>query len=297
MDASHGRQNLYPDLSPYDTGCLGLDGLHKMYWEQGGNPCGIPVVFLHGGPGAGIQPLHRRFFDPARYRIVAFDQRGCGRSRPLGELHDNTTDDLIADMERLREHLGVDRWLVFGGSWGSTLGLVYASRFPDRCLGLILRGVFLGSKAEIDWFLNGMGTVFPDAWRRFAEFLPEDERGDLLSAYFMRLTNPNPAIHGPAAVSWCVYENSCSHLLPRMPGAARVKGARHPNPAAIALARIEAHYMKNDCFLPDGHIMDAVGRFRHLPATIVQGRYDMVCPVVTADALSRAWPEADLRIV
>jgi proline iminopeptidase len=205
---------LFPRIEPDVTGLLELDDLHVMYWEVSGNAGGVPVVFLHGGPGAGATADHRRFFDPAHYRIIVFDQRGAGRSRPLGEIEDNTTAHLIADMERLRAHLGVERWLVFGGSWGSTLALAYGEAHPERCLGLILRGIFLCRRSEIDWFLNGMGEIYPEAWRRFAEFLPAAERGDLLSAYHRRLTDPDPKVHMPAARAWSTYEGACSTLLP-----------------------------------------------------------------------------------
>ena len=208
------RRELFPDTVPYDSGLLDLDGLHRMYWEVSGNPDGVPVIFLHGGPGAGATAGHRRFFDPAFYRIVIFDQRGAGRSLPLGELKDNTTPHIIGDMEKLREHLGISRWLVFGGSWGSTLALAYAEHHPQRCAGLILRGIFLCRKSEIDWFLYGMKNVFPEPWHEFAGYLPDAERGDILSAYYARLTDPDPAVHMPAARVWSTFEASCSTLLP-----------------------------------------------------------------------------------
>jgi len=199
MDAPQLRTELYPETEPYASGTLPLDAIHQMYWESSGNPGGIPVVFLHGGPGAGSTPKHRRFFDPATYRIVVYDQRGAGRSMPLGELRENTTLHLVDDLERLRTHLGIDAWLVFGGSWGSTLALAYAEAHPRRCLGLVLRGIFLCRKHEIDWFLYGLRGIFPEPWERFAGFLPSEERGDLLGAYYRRLVDPDPAVHMPAA--------------------------------------------------------------------------------------------------
>jgi proline iminopeptidase len=287
------RQDLFPPIEPYATGMLPLDARHTMYWEQSGNPYGVPVVFLHGGPGAGATPTHRRFFDPAHYRIIVFDQRGAGRSSPLGSLVDNTTRHLVADMELLRSHLGVDRWLLFGGSWGSTLALAYAETHMARCLALVLRGVFLCRHSEIDWFIHGMRTVFPEAWRAFASFLPEVERGDLLRAYYRRLTDANPAVHMPAARAWSTYEGACSTLLPSPDTVAAFGEDR----MALGLARIEAHYFLHNAIPPRDDLVARVDRIRHLPATIVQGRYDMVCPIVSADELARAWPEADYVIV
>ena len=207
-------KDLFPEIEPFDKGFLQLSPLHRMYYEQCGNARGVPVVFLHGGPGAGANATHRRFFDPAFYRIIIFDQRGSGRSQPLGETRDNTTPHLIADMELLREHLGVDRWFVFGGSWGSTLALAYAEHHPDRVRGLALRGIFLCRKSEIQWFLYGLREFAPEAWRAFSGHVPEAERGDLLEAYWTRLMDPDPAVHLPAARAWSVYEGSCSTLLP-----------------------------------------------------------------------------------
>ena len=208
------RQDLYPEIEPFETGRLAVDGLHSLYWEQSGNPDGAPVVFLHGGPGAGATPAHRRFFDPRHYRIVIFDQRGAGRSTPLGEVARNTTDHLVADIEALRRWLGVESWLVFGGSWGSSLALAYAETHPERCRGLILRGVFLCRRQEVDWFMTGMRSIFPEAWRAFAEHLPPAERGDLLASYHRRLIDPDPAVHLPAARAWSRYEGACSTLRP-----------------------------------------------------------------------------------
>ncbi|HEV2163260.1 MAG TPA: prolyl aminopeptidase [Stellaceae bacterium] len=288
-----GRQDLFPPIEPYQSGLLPLDGLHAMYWEQSGNPAGLPAVFLHGGPGAGATPTHRRFFDPAVYRIVVFDQRGAGRSTPLGETQDNTLRHLIADIERLRVHLGIERWVVFGGSWGSTLALAYAQAHPDRCGGLVLRGIFLCRQSEIDWFLYGMRTVFPEAWRNFSGFIPEAERTDLLAAYMRRLMDPTPSVHLPAARAWSTYEGVCSTLLPSPDTVAAFGEDR----MALGLARIEAHYFRHHVIKPPNDLVAHVDRIRNVPAIIVQGRYDMVCPVISADELHRAWPDAQYVVV
>ena len=287
------RQDLFPPIEPYATGMLKLDGVHTLYWEQSGNPHGVPVAFLHGGPGAGATPTHRRFFDPQHYRIVVFDQRGAGRSTPLGAIVDNTTRHLVGDMERLRRHLAIERWVVFGGSWGSTLALTYAETYPARCLGLILRGIFLCRRAEVDWFLYGIRTVFPEAWRAFAGYLPQAERDDLLQSYYRRLTDPDPAVHMPAARAWSTYEGACSTLLPSPDTVAAFGEDR----MALGLARIEAHYFRNNIVAPEDDLIRQVDRIRHLPAIIVQGRYDMICPIVSADELARAWPEAEYVVV
>lgn len=287
------RQDLFPPIEPYATGMLKLDAPHTMYWEQSGNAGGRPVAFLHGGPGAGATPTHRRFFDPQHYRIIVFDQRGAGRSMPLGSLADNTTQHLVADMEALRRHLGVERWVLFGGSWGSTLALAYAVTHPQRCLGLVLRGVFLCRRSEVDWFLYGIRTVFPEAWRAFAGFLPESEREDLLESYYRRLTNPDPAVHMPAARAWSTYEGACSTLLPSPDTVAAFGEDR----MALGLARIEAHYFRNNVVAPRDDLVRRIDAIRRMPTIIVQGRYDMVCPIVSADELARAWPEADYVVV
>ncbi len=293
-DISHiPRAELYPEIEPYSAGMLKLDGLHAMYWEQSGNPEGAPVLFLHGGPGAGASAAHRRFFDPAHYRIVIFDQRGAGRSTPLGELRENTTPRLVADIERLRSHLGIERWLVFGGSWGSTLALAYGEEHPERCTGFILRGVFLCRASEIDWFLYGLRNLFPEAWRTFAEAIPVAERGGLLAAYYKRLTDRDPAVHLPAARAWSTYEGTCSTLLPSPETVAYFAG----DVVSLGLARIEAHYFSHDIFLPENALLANAHRLRHIPCVIVQGRYDAVCPIVSADDLARAWPEAEYIVV
>lgn len=292
MDVRHHRTDLYPEIEPFASGQLPLDGGHVMYWEQSGNPHGVPVLFLHGGPGAGAAAAHRRFFDPRYYRIVIFDQRGCGRSRPHGVVQNNSTPHLVADIEALRRHLNIYQWILFGGSWGSTLALAYGTRWPQHCAGFILRGIFLGTRKEVDWFLYGMGTFFPEAWRAFASHLPEREHKDLLGGYYRRLMDPDPAVHLPAAAAWSRYETVCSNLIPR-PDEPISSG----DSAALALARIEAHYFVNDVFLRDGELLANIRRLRQVPAVIVQGRYDMVCPIVTSDELARAWPEARYVIV
>jgi len=279
------RGELYPQIEPYASGLLELDMIHQMYWEECGNPRGMPVVFLHGGPGAGSAPAHRRFFDPTHYRAVIYDQRG--------ELENNTTPLLVEDIERLRRHLGIERWLVFGGSWGSTLALAYAIAHPHRCTGLILRGIFLCRKSEIDWFLYGLRNLFPEAWNAFAGVIPPAERADLLAAYYRRLTDPDPHVHMPAARAWSIYEGSCSTLLASPETLAYFAS----DVVALGLARIEAHYFTHDIFMPENALLANIDRIRHVPGVILQGRYDAVCPIVTADDLHRAWPEAQYIIV
>ena len=286
-------KDLYPEIEPFRVGELPLDDLHRMYFEESGNPAGAPVVFLHGGPGAGANASHRRFFDPKHYRIVIFDQRGSGRSAPLGETRNNTTPLLVEDIERLRRHLGLDSWFVFGGSWGSTLALAYAEFHPDRVRGLALRGIFLCRKSEIQWFLYGLQELAPEAWRAFSSFIPEAERRDLLGAYHKRLMNPDPTFHMPAARAWSVYEGSCSTLLPSPETVQAFSG----DTLALGLARMEAHYFANGIFLPENFLLENVGRIRQIPAAIVQGRYDLVCPIRSADDLSLAWPEAKYQII
>jgi proline iminopeptidase len=288
-----GVPGLFPEIEPRASGMLRLDALHSMYWEECGRSGGIPVVFVHGGPGAGSTPKHRRFFDPDAYRIIVYDQRGAGRSTPLGELRDNTTPHLIGDLEALRRHLGVERWLVFGGSWGSTLAIAYAQAYPEHCLGLILRGIFLCRRSEIEWFLYGLRSVFPEPWEKFSGFLPRAERSDLLANYHSRLIDPDPSVHMPAARAWSVYEGSCSTLFPSPETVAYFAG----DVVALGLARIEAHYFINDIFVGENSLLQNAGRLRDVPGVIVQGRYDMVCPLVSAHELHLAWPQADYRIV
>lgn len=284
---------LYPEIQPHHHGMLPLDEIHTMYWEESGNSSGIPVIFLHGGPGAGSTPTHRRFFDPACYRIIVYDQRGAGRSMPLGETRNNTTPHLINDLELLRQHLHIDRWFVFGGSWGSTLALAYGEAHPERCLGFALRGIFLCRKSEIDWFLYGLRNLFPEAWREFVAPLSTIEQRDILSAYHQRLMNPDPAIHMPAARRWSTYEGSCSTLLPN-PATIRYFAS---DTVALGLARLEAHYFSHEIFLPENALLNDIHKLHNIPAVIVQGRYDAVCPIISADDLHRAWPQAEYHIV
>lgn len=285
------RSELYPPIEPYDSGLLPLDDIHTMYWEVCGNPQGVPVLFLHGGPGGGCSAEHRRFFDPAFFRIVLFDQRGAGASTPLGETTANTLPLLVADIERLRAYLGIGRWLLFGGSWGSTLALAYGERHPQQVLGFVLRGIFLGRQSEIDWFLQGIGRIFPEAWQRFVGMLPPEERADPLRGYCRRLFDPDPQVHLRWARAWSAYEASCSTLLPNP------DLVQHAVDESIGLARLEAHYFRHRCFLAPDQLLGELYRIRHLPAAIVQARYDVVCPIASADELARAWPDARYVIV
>ena len=293
MDINPESYTLYPDIESYTNGFIDLDGHHQMYWEISGNPEGLPVVFLHGGPGAGASPLHRRFFDPNYYKIIIFDQRGSGRSIPFADITANTTQHLVSDMESLRQYLKIDKWLVFGGSWGSSLALCYGIEYPDRVLGFILRGLFLCSRHELDWFLDGIKTVFPKEWEDFRNFLPNNEREEILNSYFARLINTDTDIHGPAACAWTNFEAACSTLLPK------VYRKLEPNSRQrfLALARIEAHYFKNRFFLSDNYFYKNLDKIIRIPATVVQGRYDMVCPMVTAYDLVERWPKAKLIVI
>ena len=293
MDINPESYTLYPDIESYTNGFIDLDGHHQMYWEISGNPEGLPVVFLHGGPGAGASPLHRRFFDPNYYKIIIFDQRGSGRSIPFADITANTTQHLVSDMESLRQYLKIDKWLVFGGSWGSSLALCYGIEYPDRVLGFILRGLFLCSRHELDWFLDGIKTVFPKEWEDFRNFLPNNEREEILNSYFERLINTDTDIHGPAACAWTNFEAACSTLLPNVYG----KLERNSGQRSLALARIEAHYFKNRFFLSDNYFYKNLDKIIRIPATVVQGRYDMVCPMVTAYDLVKRWPKAKLIVI
>ncbi|RKG95870.1 prolyl aminopeptidase [Corallococcus sp. CA053C] len=295
MPALTPLRTLYPPIEPYRTGRLSVPGGHSLYFEECGNPEGKPVVFVHGGPGGGTDAKQRRFFDPSAYRIILFDQRGCGRSTPYASLEMNTTWDLVADMERLREHLGLERWQLFGGSWGSTLALAYAEQHPEHVTELVLRGIFLLRKQEIDWFYQrGADAMFPDAWEQFLAPIPEAERGDLLTAYAKRLMGTDRHAQQEAAKAWSVWEGRTSCLFPNPELIARNSG----DDFAIAFARIECHYFVNKGWMrSDTQLLDDVHRIRHIPAVIVQGRYDVVCPPESAWALHRAWPEAQLVIV
>ena len=286
---------LYPPIEPYRTGRLRVSDVHDLYFEESGNPQGKPAVFLHGGPGSGTEGKQRRFFDPKQYRIVLFDQRGCGKSTPHASLEANTTWDLVADIERLREHLAIDRWQVFGGSWGSTLALAYAEKHPERVTELVLRGVFLLRKQEIDWFYQqGTSELFPDAWEHYLAPIPENERGDLLLAYHRRLTSNDPKVQAEAARAWSIWEGSTSKLL----FDADFVKKYGEDAFALAFARIECHYFVNKGFFErDDELLANVAKIRKIPAKIIQGRYDVVCPMTSAWALHKAWPEAELIVV
>ncbi len=286
--------DLFPPIIPYSSGFLAVDDVHNLYWEQSGNPDGTPIVLLHGGPGAGASPIHRRFFDPDHYRIIIFDQRGAGRSTPLGSLENNTTQHLVDDMEILRKHLNIKKWHIFGGSWGSTLALAYAMQNKERCTSLILRGIFLCEQDEVDWFLYGMRTIFPEAWEQFASLIPEDEQGDLLNAYYKRLTQEeNQDLQLEAAVRWSLYEGACSSLLPNYETITTQEQKQH----ALAISRIEAHYFKNQIFKKEKSLLHTIESLRSVPTAIIQGRYDVICPIKTANKLHQLWPEADYIVV
>lgn len=288
-------RDFYPPIEPYNTGWLPVSDLHRIYYEESGNPEGKPVVFLHGGPGGGSIPLYRQFFDPQRWRIVIFDQRGCGQSTPHAELRENTTWDLVGDIELLRKHLDIEQWVVFGGSWGSTLALAYSQSYSDHCLGLILRGIFMLRHKEIQWFYQqGASYIFPDAWEAFLEPIPASERDDLISAYYKRLTSNDAEIRREAASAWSVWEASTSKLYPDV----ELK-EKFSNPDfSEAFARLECHYfIHNGFFDPEDQLLQNIDKIRSIPATIVQGRYDLVCPMLTAWELHRAWPEAEFVVI
>lgn len=286
------NEHFYPAIEPFGHGMLQADATHSVYWEQCGNPEGIPILFVHGGPGAGCSTTDRRFFDPEAFRIILLDQRGCGRSRPLGELSNNGIDELVADYETLREHLGIERWHVFGGSWGSTLGMYYAQQHPGRVLSLVLRGIWLLRERELQWWLYDMGWIQPELWRDFAGFLPEEERGDLLEGYWKRLTGEDHALAQEAARRWSIYEGSCCTLLPN-PEFADSFGEEE---MSWCVARLEAKYFRWALTQPDDIILGKVDRLRSIPAFAVHGRYDIVCPVRNLDDLRHAWPELDWEI-
>ena len=294
-------RTLYPPIEPTDSGLLDVGDGHSVYWETCGNPAGKPVVFLHGGPGGGCSTDHRRYFDPERYRIVLFDQRGCGRSLPHAsapdaDLSTNTTWHLVADIERLRTHLGVDTWQVFGGSWGSTLARAYSQTHPARVSEPVLRGIFTLRQSEIDWFYQeGASHLFPDVWEEYLGAIPEAEHGDLVSAYRRRLFDADPAVHTPAGVAWTVWENSTIRLIPDTES---IAAARADSAAAVAFARIENHYFSNGGWMEDGQLIrDAADKLAGIPGVIVQGRYDACTPARTAWDLHRAWPEAHFEMI
>ena len=289
-------RELYPEIEPHRREHLAVDARHTLYVEECGNPDGLPVVFLHGGPGAGLSPYHRCFFDPARWRVVLFDQRGAGRSTPFADLTDNTTQDLVADIEKIREHLGIECWLVFGGSWGSTLALAYAETYPERVTGLVLRGIFLAREEELRWFNEmdgGARCIFPERWARFRDFIPEAERSNMIEAYWRRLDSRDEAVQLAAARAWSAWEGGSTTLAhdPDAPG-----DFDEPH-KAVSLARLEAHYFRHGMFLEPGQLLRGIERIRHIPGVIVHGRYDIICPAKTAFELHQAWPEAEFHIV
>jgi proline iminopeptidase len=283
------NQHFYPPIEPFDSGTIEVQHPHELYWEQCGNPDGVPVLFLHGGPGAGCTEFDRRFFDPHFFRIVLFDQRGCGRSRPVGELSNNTMADTANDIEQLRAELGIEQWHVFGGSYGSTISLFYSQQYPERCKSLTLRGIWLLRQEEINWWLYSVGKIQPELWQTFAGFIPETERDDLLEAYWKRLTGDDQPLALEAAKQWAIYEGSCCTLLPNEEFASHFEDAE----TAWAVARLEAHYFRNVKPDPDNLLLDRIERIRHIPAFAVHGRYDIICPIKSFYDLGQAWPELD----
>ena len=285
---------LYPELKPYQRHSLKVSELHELYIDEAGNPDGIPVLFVHGGPGGGCDGSSRRFYDPALYRIVTFDQRGCGRSTPHGELSDNTTQDLIADMEAIRVHLGIDSWVLFGGSWGSTLSLLYAQHYPQRVMALVLRGIFLCRQCDFDWlYKDGANRIFPDYWEGFIKPIPQSERGDLAQAYNSRLLGDDELLRMGVAKAWSAWEGNCSKLRPSPTALAKFTKPHN----ALALARIETHYFVNKGFIDENYILNNMQSIKDIPGRIVHGRYDMVCPLDNALRLHQQWPNSELVIV
>lgn len=288
-------KELYPPIQPYKIGNLKVSDIHTLYYEECGHRQGKPVVFLHGGPGGGILPIYRQYFDPQKWRIILFDQRGCGRSTPHAELNQNTTWDLVSDIEKLRVHLSIEKWVVFGGSWGSSLALAYSQTHPESCIGLILRGIFMVRPKEIYWFYQeGASNIFPDAWEEYLKPIPLAERDDLVTAYYQRLTSDDQKVRLEAARAWSVWEASTSKLI-QDPNLMQSFGESH---FAVAFARIECHYFINKCFFEhENQLLINVDKIRHIPGVIVQGRYDVVCPMVSAWELHKAWPEAEFIVV
>ncbi len=286
---------LYPDIRPYTRHRLEVDAKHTLYLEESGNRDGIPVLCIHGGPGAGSESLHRRFFNPDDYRIILYDQRGAGKSTPHAELNDNTTAHLIQDMETIRDFLGIERWLLFGGSWGSSLSLLYAQQYPETVLGMILRGIFLCRQQDLEWFYQGQGAnkIFPEAWQEFAAVIPESERGDIVSAYYQRLTGVDEVKRMHVAKAWASWEGHCSTLRPNH----NVLDHFNDPHRAMSLARIEAHYFHNKAFIEENQILDNMENIGDVPGIIVHGRYDMICPLENAFALHQAWPASELNVV
>lgn len=288
-------REFYPEIEPYKKGHLQVSEIHSLYWEESGNPQGQPVLFLHGGPGGGTAPMHRRFFDPKHYRIILFDQRGSGNSTPSAELKDNTTWDLVNDIEKLREFFNIETWLVFGGSWGSTLALTYAIKHPTKVTGLVLRGIFLCRPSEVKWFYQeGASQIFPDIWDSYLEQIPENERHDMVTAYYKRLTSPDESVRLNAAKAWSKWEAATSRLYMDKNAIEEFDDPEY----ALSFARIECHYFTNNAFFDSNNwILENIEKIRHIPASIVQGRYDVVCPARSAWELHKVWPEAKFTIV
>ena len=287
-------QTLFPEIKPYQRHKLQVCDLHEIYLDEAGNPDGIPVAFVHGGPGAACDRNSRRFFDPELFRIITFDQRGCGRSKPHGELRENTTGDLIADMEKIREHLGIEQWVLFGGSWGATLSLLYAQTHPGRVTAMVLRGIFLCRQRDMDWlFREGANRIFPDGWDDFLKPIPASERHRLLDAYYERLTGPDELARMAAAKAWATWEASCATLRHDPAGLSQFTSPHR----ALALARVEAHYFVNDCFIKENQILNNMETLADIPGQIIHGRYDMVCPLDNATELHHRWPGSELCIV
>lgn len=302
MTDSH--YNLYPELEPFNKNWLTVDNMHQIYVEECGNPSGIPVIFLHGGPGSGCNPTQRRFFDPSHYRIVLFDQRGCGRSKPQGEVITNTTDDLISDIEAIRLYLNINKWHVFGGSWGSTLAIAYAVKHSAQIISLTLRGIFLSRPSELNWFLGDVQHFYPEVWHKLVQYLPTHKQNDVLNAYSELIFNDDLAISGEAAVQWNAFENAIMRLKPTASGsvASEVKSKMHAElenerMTEVARARVQIHYIKHQCFVDGEALLMQAKSLANIPTIIVQGRYDMVCPPQTAWALHQAMPHAQFTIV
>ncbi len=293
--------NLYPEIEAFHKDSLKVSDLHTIYYEECGNPEGVPVVFLHGGPGSGCNPTQRRFFDPQHYRVILLDQRGCGRSTPQGEVRENTTDDLVADIEALRNYLGIARWHVFGGSWGSTLALAYAVKYVDRLISLVLRGIFLSRASELSWFLGGVQGFYPEVWHNLISYLPENERDDVLSAYSKRIFSADAQVNVPAAIQWNAFESSIMRLKPSEASAnsapKTAEELQKEQPTEVARARVQIHYIQHQCFIDGDAILKSATMLNKIPTVIVQGRYDMVCPPQTAWDLSRAMPDAEFVMV
>lgn len=286
-------RKLYPEITPYSSGFLEVSDIHTLYWEICGNPDGVPVLVLHGGPGAGATAMHRRFFDPDFYKIILFDQRGAGRSTPLGELKDNNTETLISDIEKLRKHLRISKWHLFGGSWGTTLALAYAHAHKNTILSMTLRSIFLCEQFEVDWFLSGIRNIFPENWERFAQLFPDKTGLSLLKAYYKALTSKDDEKARAAGISWALYESGCMSFYPRREVLSRDDDIE----TAVAMSKIEAHYFLTQMRDTKNSLLNNIEKFKQIPCTIIQGRYDMICPVISAEKLHQAWPEADYIIV